>query len=125
MRPRVFLAAAGLALAAACSSAEAPVQAQAEEGAERIECAIGPGAGFGPDCLVERAEIGGATVLTVRHADGGFRRFEQLPDGRGLVPYDGADPADQELREGKLEVAVAGDRYRFAVQPVDGPDASD
>ncbi|WP_338445227.1 hypothetical protein V5F89_08505 [Pelagerythrobacter marensis] len=125
MRPSRAGAAAVLTLAAACSSADAPVQAQADEGAQPIECAIGPGAGFGPDCLVERAEIDGTIVLTVRHADGGFRRFAQLPEGRGLVAYDGADPVEQTLAGEVLEVAIAGERYRFAARPSQGTDAGE
>jgi hypothetical protein len=109
----------------ACSSGDAPVQAQAEEGAQRIECAIGPGAEFAPDCLVERAEIEGATVLTVRHPDGGFRRFEQLADGRGLAIYDGADGAELTLAGDVLEVRVAGDRYRFPARPGRDSDAAE
>lgn len=123
VRPAVI--AGVLTLAAACSSADAPVQAQADEGAERIECAIGPGAGFGPDCLVERARIDDAIVLTVRHADGGFRRFEQLREGRGLAAYDGADPIEQTLADGVLEVAIADERYRFAARPAQGTDAAE
>ena len=113
-----------LLLLAACSG-DAPVQAQAEEGAQRIECAIGPGAEFGPDCLVERAEIDGVEVLTVRHADGGFRRFEQLADGAGLAVYDGADAAEQDLVDGTLEVRVGGDRYRFPARPSRDADAAE
>ena len=113
-----------LLLLAACSG-DAPVQAQAEQGAQRIECAIGPGAEFGPDCLVERAETDGAAVLTLRHPDGSFRRFEQLADGAGLAVYDGADTAEQDLVDGTLEVRVAGDRYRFPARPAQELDAAE
>lgn len=108
----------------ACSG-DAPVQAQADEGAQRIDCAIGPGAEFGPDCLVERVQIEGATVLTVRHPDGGFRRFEQLADGLGLAIYDGADGAELTLAGDVLEVRVAGDRYRFPARPSRDSDAAE
>lgn len=122
-RVSVFLA-LPLALAA-CSSGDTAVRAQAEEGAQRIDCAIGPGAEFAPDCMVERSEADGATVLTVRHPDGGFRRFEQLADGRGLAAFDGADPVEQELAGEVLEVSVAGDRYRFPARPRHGGDAAE
>lgn len=121
---RLSAVAAALALAA-CSSGDAAVQAQADEGAQRIECAIGPGAEFGADCLVERGEADGAAVLTVRHPDGGFRRFEQLSGGRGLEALDGADPVEQELTDELLEVSVAGDRYRFPARPQQGDDAGE
>ena len=113
------ISSAFLLLLAACSPGDAPVQAQAEEGAQRIECAIGPGAEFAPDCLVERAGIDGATVLAVRHPDGGFRRFEQLADGRGLAMYDGAGIAELALAGEVLEVRVGNDRYRFPARESD------
>lgn len=122
---RVTASLTGVLALAACSSGDGAVQAQAEEGAQRIECAIGPGAEFGADCLVERAEAEGAIVLTVRHPDGGFRRFEQLADGRGLAAFDGADPVEQELTGGLLEVRVAGDRYRFPARPRQGGDGGE
>ncbi|MCL4673810.1 MAG: hypothetical protein KJZ64_12980 [Sphingomonadaceae bacterium] len=99
-------------MAPACSQGE-EVQAQAEEGADAIECAIGPGSDFGPDCLIERTTDGDAQVLIVRHANGGFRRFEQLPDGAGIAAYDGADVVEQSLEGDTLVVKVGGDRYRF------------
>lgn len=97
--------------AAACSPQIAPPQA--EEGAQAIDCALGEGSGFGPDCLVERAEIDGKRILVVRHPDGGFRRFEQLADGRGLAAMDGADTVTRDVAGDVLEIALAADRYRF------------
>jgi hypothetical protein len=101
-----------LLFASACSQG-GEVQAQADEGADAIECAIGPGSDFGPDCLVERVSEGDAQVLVVRHANGGFRRFELLPDGEGLAAFDGADSVRQSLDGDTLVIEVAGDRYRF------------
>ena len=80
-----------------------------------IECALGEGSEFGPDCLVERSQVDGATVLTVRHPDGGFRRFEQLKDGTGIAELDGADIATRALEGDTLLVTVGEDRYRFKV----------
>ena len=88
-------------------------QPQAEEGADMIECALGEGSEFGPDCLVERAEVEGERQLIVRHPDGGFRRFAQLEDGRGLVELDGADEMERELQGDTLVISVGSDRYRF------------
>jgi hypothetical protein len=93
-------------------------------GAELIECAIGGAQGFGRDCVVERAEDEGATILIVRHPDGGFRRFEVLTDGRGLAVADGAVEAQTELVDGRLDVSVGADRYRFPAtvkEPDDAP----
>jgi hypothetical protein len=112
MSLRISSAIAVLLVVSACSQG-GEVQAQAEEGADAIECAIGPGSDFGPDCLVERVSEGDAQVLVVRHANGGFRRFEQLPDGAGLAAFDGADPVKQSLDGDMLVIEIAGDRYRF------------
>ncbi len=98
----------------ACS--EQVDQPQAEEGAPTIECALGEGSDFASECMVEREEIDGQMVLTVRHPDGGFRRFVQLDDGRGLVEMDGADEVNRSLDDNTLEIAVGADRYRFTAQ---------
>lgn len=97
-------------------------QPQAEEGAEMVECALGEGSEFGPDCLVEREVVEGQQQLTVRHPDGGFRRFGLLDDGRGLVELDGADQMIRTLDEGTLEISIGSDRYRFAAT-ISGGDA--
>lgn len=88
-------------------------QPQAEEGAPTIECSLGEGSDFGPDCMVEREEIDGQTVLTVRHPDGGFRRFVQLNDGQGLAELDGADEVNRSLDGSTLVIEVGQDSYRF------------
>lgn len=120
MSLRISSTLAALFVASACSQG-GEVQAQAEDGADTIECAIGPGSDFGSDCLVERTSEGDARVLVVRHANGGFRRFEQLPDGAGLAAFDGADRVSQRLEGEVLVVEVGGDRYRFPARPrVDG-----
>lgn len=118
MSLRISSALAVLLVTSACSQGE-EVQAQAEEGADAIECAIGAGSDFGPDCLVERTTEGDAQVLIVRHANGGFRRFEQLPDGAGLAAYDGADVVTQKLDGNVLVIEVGGDRYRFPARAKD------
>lgn len=112
MSLRISSAIAALLVASACSQGDA-VQAQAEQGADPIECAIGAGSDFGPDCLVERTTEGDTQVLVVRHANGGFRRLEQLPAGAGIASLDGADPVTQSLDGDVLEVSVGSDRYRF------------
>jgi hypothetical protein len=96
------------------------VQPQAGDGAERIDCAIGPGAQFGPDCLVERVVRGGDMLIVVRQPGGGFRRFVQLDDGRGVETADGADAATSRYHDGMLEVAVAQERYRFPARELPG-----
>lgn len=102
--------AAGLALLplAACS-AEAP----APDPESLIECALAGAGSFARDCAVERSKEAGSEVLTVRHPDGGFRRFALTGDGRGLVSADGADRALVSPQASSIEVVVGTDRYRF------------
>lgn len=107
---------------AACGGA---VQPQAAEGAQRIECALGSGTRFAPDCLVERELRQGEVLLIVRWPDGGFRRFVQLADGAGLAVADGAEEATSQLSSGILEVSVADEKYRFPARdpgPHDRPE---
>ena len=47
------------------------------------------------------------------HPDGGFRRFKVLTDGHGLEVADGAEDASTEVVDGRLDVQVGADRYRF------------
>ena len=108
-----------LALAACAVGEEQP---QAAGDAQRIDCALGAGTAFAPDCLVEITEEDGQRVLVVREPDGGFRRFVQSDDGSGLTVADGADEAMQRLDGDTLEVTVGNDRYRFPARPMGKPD---
>jgi hypothetical protein len=109
------------ALALVGCSGEAPVQPQAEEGAKPIDCALGDGSEFGPFCFVENSVAEGQNLLTIRHPDGGFRRFTVNADGSGLSVADGADAARNALIEkgARLEVVVGADRYRLPVRDHD------
>ena len=109
MSLRISSAAPLLLLLGACS---ADVGA-AEGEDEFIACALGGATEFAHDCAVERSEQDGTLFLVVRHPDGAFRRFEVLPDGRGVAAADGAEPAQVSAIEDGIEVAVGSDRYRF------------
>jgi hypothetical protein len=115
MRFVAFLA--GLAVLSGCGG---PVQPQANADADEVVCAIGPGSEFRADCRAERVVVDGEEQLVVRHPDGSFRRFVVDTDGGGVTVADGADAATQELADGTLEVAVAGDRYRFPTRAAGG-----
>ncbi|WP_408591486.1 hypothetical protein [Novosphingobium sp.] len=83
-----------------------------------IDCALGESHPFLGECRVEVA----GRVLVVHHPDGGFRRFQRVDDGRGVIVADGAEPAKVRwISGGILEVAVGQDRYRFpaTVRPDD------
>ena len=113
-----------MAMAAIVSGCSADAgQPQAHEGAERIECALGKGSELAPDCLVERSVTGSDRILVVRHPDGGFRRFQQVDDGRGLIVADGSDDAQASLNGDMLDVVVGQDLYRFPAQSTAGANA--
>jgi hypothetical protein len=115
----------GLALAvAACgeakvddakslAEAEAMARSRAASGGA-IDCAVSGFKTFSRTCTVERELDGTDLMLTIRHDDGGFRRFKVMKDGSGLVVADGAEPAVlQTIGNNQIEVQVAGDKYRL------------
>ncbi len=111
---------AGCLLLAACGGETGKLgnEAQPEQAAEPVDdgkadCAIGADAAWARDCLIERA----GEILTIRHPDGGFRRFRVLADGRGLEAADGAETARLQIVEaGLVEIRIGGDRYRLPVK---------
>lgn len=111
---------AGCLLLAACGGETGKLgnEAQPEQAAEPVDdgkadCAIGADAAWARDCLIERA----GDLLTIRHPDGGFRRFRVLADGRGLEAADGAEMARLQIVEaGLVEIRIGGDRYRLPVK---------
>ena len=107
MSMRISSALFGVAALVACSAGEA--QDGPPPGATVIECAIGPGAEFGPGCGMQRV----GDELLVYHPDGGFRRFAIRDDGSGLEVLAGADEALNTLDGEFLQVTVGADRYRF------------
>ncbi len=88
-------------------------QAEKAPGAE-APCALAGAKDFSPECTVERSASPDGTILTLHHADGGFRRLLVTKDGQGVVAADGAEPA--EVRMGgtsEIEVRLGDDRYRL------------
>ncbi len=76
----------------------------------QLECAIGTDGAWSKDCTLER----NGDRLTIRHPDGGFRRFRVLSDGRGLEAADGSEQAAiQIVDEGRIEARIGSDRYRL------------
>jgi len=119
MRARTVAALAALAVVAGCSSKGSDEAANGGE--DRIACAIGGAKELHKDCSVERSQLGDKLSLIVRHPDGGFRRFDVVTDGRGLVLADGAEQARTHLEGDALAVSVGQDRYVFPakVKPAD------
>lgn len=88
--------------------------AEAAEQAGKVDCATEGASDFATVCTVERSSSAEGLVLTIRSPSGSFRRLLVTSDGRGVVAADGADPANVSLIDGgRIEVAVAGDRYRL------------
>lgn len=115
------IAAALALLAAACGPAE-PV-AQPTNGAaapppdvpdNRIECRLAGAAAYERACSVTAADSPRGRVLTIRKADGGFRRLLVTRDGRSVAAADGAERATVTvLHDNRIEVEVGGDRFRL------------
>lgn len=103
----------------ACGRRDAPVETVENSVAQptsddRIDCALSGATAFSRDCTVERTGTGENLILTVRHPDNGFHRLAVAKDGRGVVAADGAEAAKVTmLGDGRLEVAIGGDRYRL------------
>lgn len=83
-------------------------------GSGGIDCARGNGNTLKPDCSIERTPTQDGVILTIRHADGGFRRLRVTRDGQGVVAADGAQAASVTvIGPHEIEVAIADDRYRL------------
>lgn len=113
---------APLTLLAACGGAEGVANLQGNGAAapppgepdNRIACQPAGAATFERACTMDIAQSSRGLVLTIRKADGGFRRLLQAGDS--FVAADGAQPAHvTHLRDGGVEVEIGGDRFRFGL----------
>jgi hypothetical protein len=99
-----------LSVISGCSAQGGNVVAEAK-GEDRILCAIGD-AQLVDDCAIERTK----DVVTVRHIDGSFRRFEIQADGT-IATADGADElVAKEMNDGATDVRIGDAHYRFAAE---------
>lgn len=81
---------------------------------DRIACATGGETALSMNCRIERTQTEEGLVITLRHPDGGFRRVLVVKDGRGVVPADGAEPAQVVLTgQNQIDVTIGHDRYRL------------
>jgi hypothetical protein len=112
---RLLILAAVVGLGGCSREDEPPDPRQPAEGDEHIACAVSGQTELRPVCAVERARDDGGLTLTVRHPDGGFRRFDVLSDGSGLKVADGAQIAVARYDAGLADLSVGGDRYRFPI----------
>ncbi|HYI47659.1 MAG TPA: hypothetical protein VEX35_04265 [Allosphingosinicella sp.] len=80
----------------------------------RLECRVAGAAAFERVCSVTGADSPRGRVLTIRKADGGFRRLLVTRDGRGVAAADGAERAAVTiLGDNRIEVEIGGDRFRL------------
>ena len=111
------LALAGCGERATDNDTLANVEAQQRASADDdglIECAPKGAGAFTRSCTVDRTESDNGLVLTLRHKDGAFHRLLVTKDGRGVIAADGAEKAVVTVLDaGRIEVALAGDRYRL------------
>lgn len=106
-------------LLAACGSSEpAAVQSNGAaapsigEADNRIDCRPAGQAAFTRTCTVEWGGGPDGRILTIRKADGGFRRLRVTSDGTGVAAADGAEPAHVSLApDQRLEVEIGGDHF--------------
>ncbi len=121
MSMRIFSAALCALLLAGCGGNDRSNSLEAAESGARaraaenglITCSIGAGKQLAQQCNVERDSAGGMLTLTIRHPDGGFRRFNVVP-GKGVVAADGAETATvTPVGPREIEVKVGADRYRL------------
>lgn len=79
-----------------------------------LDCATADAHAFTRSCVLEREQGDRGLILTIRHADGGFRRLLVTKDGRGVVAADGAIPAEVTITgANQIEVRLGEDRYRL------------
>ena len=117
---------APLALLAACAGSSDPNAPQGNGAAapppgqpdNRIECQPAGAASFERAGTVDVADTSHGPVLTIRKADGGFRRLLVAPDG-AISAADGAEAAHIISRgAGAVEVEIGGDRFRLPARPL-------
>ncbi|WP_395611840.1 hypothetical protein [Allosphingosinicella sp.] len=122
MRPLLL---APFALLAACSGTEAASNLQGNGAAapppgepdNRIDCRPAGAAAFERACTVDSAESPRGRVLTIRKADGGFRRLLIGRDGR-ISAADGAEAAHVVTTgSAGTQVEIGGDRFRLPAGP--------
>jgi hypothetical protein len=102
---------AALLLLASCGG---PPPGGAAAAGDRIECRAEGEAAFARSCTVETFDSDDGRLLTIRKADGGFRRLRVTTDGTGIVAADGAERTRVTVLPGnRIEVEIGGDRFRL------------
>ena len=108
-RTSEYLLAAALLVLSGCGQNEEKTLAKVDPKApDTVLCQLAGAPTAQPVC---RSEVAGK-LLTIRHPDGGFRRFRIVTDGHGLVAADGSEPAQVTITDhDRIAVQVGNDRY--------------
>ncbi len=99
-----------LVLLAACGKTAGTADEKVTQAApsDRVECAVAKNQ-LTADCAIERQ----GNAITVRHADGSFRRFEIDAQGK-FGAADGAEEVSgQKNSDGSVDVTIGDRHYRF------------
>ena len=110
--PTVMLGAGALAACSPEPGAGAEASAAAVKPEDRIACAL-PGKNLEAVCTREIASGPDGPIWIVRHPGGSFRRFVIIDNGTRIATADGADEVRTQRGANHLDVAVAGEQYRF------------
>jgi hypothetical protein len=107
-----------LLLLTSCGSAPPDAAADGAPAADsRIDCRPQGAAAFTRTCSVESFDSDDGRILTIRKADGGFRRLRVTTDGSGVAAADGAEHTHVTLLpDRRIEVEIGGDRFRLPVR---------
>lgn len=98
---------------AGCGGAD-PDRGAATADAARVPCGRAGETRLAENCTVERTATPAGLVLTLRRADGGFRRLLVTQDGRGVIAADGAERAGvTPIGSDQIAVALGDDRYQL------------
>ena len=113
----VLLTGCGEAPAVVSNGAAAPAAGEPDR---RIDCQPAAAREIAHACTAEVTATADGRILTLRKADGGFRRLRITADGRGVAAADGAEPAHvTPVGANLIEVEIGGDRFRLPARDRD------
>ncbi len=79
--------------------------------APKVPCALAGSRNFTAQCGLERAQVNGKAIITLRHPDGGFRRLIELDGSKRYAAADGSDEVAIESNGAEIEVTLGEDHY--------------
>ncbi|APG62633.1 hypothetical protein LPB140_07350 [Sphingorhabdus lutea] len=109
-----FLFAAAFMLHGCSEQADnSPFQEETASADNKIMCALNGTDKFEKICVRENIVEKGQTIVTLKHPDGGFKRFI-IVKGRGLIAAEGFDNSEIEILDGSQILLRSGnDQYKL------------